>query len=342
MSAAETESKPTVEAVSQTTAAAQKSAPSEAEPTGLDKTSPLGQLAAKLDELIETAGHNEMYGVTLESWTEGSSLPVPTQIILQKFLRANANDVSKATSQLSTALSWRKTFQASATKTEVFSRSRFSGLGYITTLNNVPSSPNAQDVAVFNIYGAVKDNKATFGDLDGFIRWRVALMELTLEKLDLANATEPLPDYGKGEDKYQAVQVHDYLSVSFLRQAPEVKAASQKTIQLFQQMYPETMRKKFFVNVPMVMQWMMAAMKVFMAKETVAKMQWTSYGNQLYLDLGKDVPKVYGGSGPDLEGHAIIPKYDQPTGTAAPPPHETEAPAAAAGSEAEVKQDVKA
>lgn len=181
-----------------------------------------------------------------------TDLPIPQQVILQKFLRANANDVAKASEQLKAALKWRKEFQALKTKDEVFEKSRFEGLGYITELKDMPGSSTGKDVAVFNIYGAVKDNKKTFGDLDGFMRWRVALMELTIARLDIANATTPVPDYSKGPDPYQAVQIHDYLSVSFLRQAPEVKAASSKTIQLFQQVYPETMSKKFFVNVPIV------------------------------------------------------------------------------------------
>lgn len=77
-------------------------------------------------------------------------------------------------------------------------------------------------------------------------------MELTIAKLHLADAKTPIPDYGQGPDPYQALQIHDYLSVSFLRQPAEVKAASSKTIQLFQLVYPETMSKKFFVNVPLV------------------------------------------------------------------------------------------
>jgi len=77
-------------------------------------------------------------------------------------------------------------------------------------------------------------------------------MELTLSQLDISSATTPLQDLGRGGDPYQAVQVHDYLSVSFLRQAAEVKAASQKTIALFQEYYPETMARKFFANVPIV------------------------------------------------------------------------------------------
>lgn len=79
-------------------------------------------------------------------------------------------------------------------------------------------------------------------------------MEITIARLNLSDAKEPIPDYGKGPDPYQAIQVHDYLSVSFLRQPAEVKAASLKTIQLFQKVYPETMAKKYFVNVPLVRQ----------------------------------------------------------------------------------------
>jgi len=50
-------------------------------------------------------------------------------------------------------------------------------------------------------------------------------------------------------------------------------------------------------------------MQVFMAKETVAKMQWMSYGEELHKYLGPGVPKAYGGSGPELQGTAATPKY---------------------------------
>lgn len=154
-------------------------------------------------------------------------------------------------------------------------------------------------------------------------------MELTLQRLHLADAKAVIPDYTHGADPYQAYQVHDYLSISFLRQPTEVKAASQKTIQLFQQNYPETMAKKYFVNVPMVglqyflsnsdtftdiscqvMQWMFPVMKLFMAKETIAKMEWMSYGSELHKHLGNSVPKEYGGSGPELSVSSETPKYD--------------------------------
>lgn len=137
-------------------------------------------------------------------------------------------------------------------------------------------------------------------------------MELTISSLSLSTATTPIPDYAKGPDPHLAFQIHDYLRVSFLRQPAEVKAASQAAIKLFTAHYPETLSVKYFVNVPLVMQWMFGAMQVFMAKETVAKMQWMSYGEELHKYLGEGVAKAYGGSGPELEENSVTPLYEQP------------------------------
>jgi len=168
-------------------------------------------------------------------------------------------------------------------------------------LKDVPESLNEKDVCTFNIYGAVKDNKKTFGELDEFLRWRVALMEIGIAKLDLASATKPIPDFGQGPDPYQGIQVHDYMSVSFLRQDPHVKAASSKAIEIFSAHYPETMSRKFFVSVPLLMQWMFTAMKLLLSKETVKKFTVMSYANQLATELGPSVPQLYGGKAESLE-----------------------------------------
>lgn len=45
-------------------------------------------------------------------------------------------------------------------------------------------------------------------------------MERSVHKLNIAQATEPIPDYGKGPDPYQGYQVHDYRQISFLRMDP--------------------------------------------------------------------------------------------------------------------------
>ena len=54
--------------------------------------------------------------------------------------------------------------------------------------------------------------------LPSFLKWRVGLMERSIQKLNLAAAKEPIPDHGQGPDPYQGFQVHDYLQVSFIRQ----------------------------------------------------------------------------------------------------------------------------
>jgi len=48
-----------------------------------------------------------------------------------------------------------------------------------------------------------------------------------------------------------------------------------------------------------------------MAKETVAKMQWMSYGEELHKYLGDGVGKAYGGNGPELEENSVTPSYEQ-------------------------------
>lgn len=272
---------------------------------------PLNRFATELGAILADAGHNEMYGVVLQVPEEGQPPAHTTLIILQKFLRANMNDLAKAKEQLVNALKWRKEYKPHEALHETFSADKFGGLGYVTIVKGATATKNQQDVVAFNIYGAAaKDFKKTFGDTDAFIRWRVAIMELTLQQLHLDEADRSIPDYGKGPDPYQAIQVHDYLSVSFFRQPAEIKASSRKIIELFSAYYPETVSYKYFVNVPIVMQWMMGMMKMVVSKDTFQKMTWMTYGSQLNQYLGDDIPKEYGGNGPPLTTNAMTVKYD--------------------------------
>lgn len=135
-----------------------------------------------------------------------------------------------------------------------------------------------------------------------FIKWRVALMELAVKDLKLAESTSVM-DYN-GEDPYQMVQVHDYLNVSFLRMNPKVKAATKKTIEIFAMAYPELLREKFFVNVPAIMGWMFTAMKVFLSKNTTRKFHPITNGVNLareFPTLVDQFPAAYGGKGPELQ-----------------------------------------
>lgn len=129
-----------------------------------DAEHPLTKFFDEFEILVKEAGHNEVYGIEL-----AKSNAFHTKLILQKFLRANQNDLVKAKEQLIETLKWRKAFDpVKAATSESFEKAKFGGLGYVLEVEGVPESPNKKDIVTFNIYGSVKDNKATFGDLDAY------------------------------------------------------------------------------------------------------------------------------------------------------------------------------
>lgn len=166
-----------------------------------------------------------------------------------------------------------------------------------------------------------------------FIKWRVALMELAVKDLKLAESTSVM-DYN-GDDPYQMIQVHDYLNVSFLRMNPKVKAATKKTIEVFAMAYPELLREKFFVNVPAIMGWMFTAMKVFLSKNTTRKFHPITNGVNLAREfpaLVDQFPAAYGGKGAELQQTARTVNLDasgetkEPKEEAKEEPKKAEAP----------------
>lgn len=71
--------------------------------------------------------------------------PHTTLIILQKFLRANVNDLAKAKTQLSEALKWRKTYKPLDAMTETFDASKFGGLGFVTKIKGAVETENEEE-----------------------------------------------------------------------------------------------------------------------------------------------------------------------------------------------------
>lgn len=124
------------------------------------KESASTQFAAALGEILESTNHNEMWGVTLK---EGDD--VPTSIVLTKFLRANDGDVSAAKKQLTSALEWRKKMKPLELIKGSYNEEKFGGLGYVTTHKD---EAGKETIVSWNIYGAVKDNKKTFGDVEEY------------------------------------------------------------------------------------------------------------------------------------------------------------------------------
>jgi hypothetical protein len=127
---------------------------------------PLSKFYDIFEDVSKSAEHNEVYGIVLTKEN-----PFHTKLILQKFLRANQNDLDKAKQQLLETLKWRKEFDPVKATGETFDKARFGGLGYVLEVQGVPQSKNEKDVVTFNIYGAVKDKKATFGDLERYVSW---------------------------------------------------------------------------------------------------------------------------------------------------------------------------
>ncbi len=131
-------------------------------------------------------------------------------------------------------------------------------------------------------------------------------MEDALQALGIDKAIKPITaDY----DPYKILQVHDYKSISFLRQSPVVKAASTETIKVFAQNYPELLKEKFFVNVPAFMGFIYTFIKLFVAAKTIKKFHPMSNGANLARELatssrvkglGELLPNEYGGKGSDL------------------------------------------
>ncbi|KAF4871468.1 Phosphatidylinositol transfer protein sfh5 [Colletotrichum siamense] len=302
-----------------------------AEKPAEEKNTSLASLFEKLPGILEAAKHKEMWGVQLSDNTH-----VPTTVVLQKFLRANDDDVAKAADQLQKALEWRRDTNPGKLLDGVsFDKKKFDELGYVTTHKDTEGK---EIIITWNIYGAVKDKQATFGNVDEFIKWRAALMELSVRKLGLDKVQTPIPE--GGEDPYQMIQVHDYLNVSFLRMDPAVKNASSQTIKIFAMAYPELLNHKYFVNIPALMGWVFKAMKVFLAPKTVAKFHPLGYGSELGNELPalkQSLPKDYGGSGESIKTTGQTVKLADAAAPVAPATEtkaaETPAPAAPAASE---------
>lgn len=253
---------------------------------------------ARLWTIAQAHSHPEIWGVTLAD----PATHIPTQIVLQKFLNANDGDMDKTQLQLTSTLDWRARMQPLELTKKAFSKTKFGSLGFVTTYTvptAEPAQPSSKEVFNWNIYGGAKSLEETFGDLTQFLEWRVAIMELALYELSLASATKPLT---ATDDPYKITQVHDYKSISFLRQPPYVKAASTETIKVFAQNYPELLKEKFFVNVPVFMGFMYALIKPFLAAKTAKKFHPMTNGADLAREFpwGEQLPVEYGGKGAEL------------------------------------------
>ncbi|KIX10401.1 uncharacterized protein Z518_01483 [Rhinocladiella mackenziei CBS 650.93] len=308
------ESTPPTETGITITAIPEQEAAKEADRTEITVTKPTPPIE-DLWAAAKSHGHPEIWGVYLKD----PANDIPTQIILQKFLNANDGDLAKSKDQLTKTLDWRAKIKPLELTQKKFNRHKFNGLGYVSTFGAHDTvDPELKEVITWNIYGSVKNVEETFGDLQEFLEWRVVLMEAALASLGIQQASKTITaDY----DPYKIVQVHDYKSISFLRQSPVVKAASTETIKIFAQNYPELLKEKFFVNVPAIMGFIYAFMKLFVAPKTIKKFHPMSDGANLAKEIAANsnvkglqdsLPVAYGGKGAELENVGKQPDLQEP------------------------------
>lgn len=135
-------------------------------PAYLTKIPSLSEFFEHLPTILSSAGHDEMWGVSLKG-----SEDIPTVNVLIKFLRANEGNLQAAEDQLRKALQWRKEVNPLAlAESGRYSASKYGGLGYLT----IYEDEGRPLVFTWNIYGAVKDITSTFSDSDESVIFLVA------------------------------------------------------------------------------------------------------------------------------------------------------------------------
>lgn len=127
----------------------------------------LHQFHKRLPGILSGADYNEVWGIELSA---ASPPDFDTLKILQKFLRANQNNLDKGAEQLENTLKWRKEFKPREQLEKLFSERKYKGLGYITkVMVPVPGGEPVEKVICWNVYGDVANIKETFGDLEEYV-----------------------------------------------------------------------------------------------------------------------------------------------------------------------------
>lgn len=108
-------------------------------------SAPLKELFTYLPTIVSSANHSEVWGVELTD----PSTSIPTQIVLQKYLNANEQDVSRAKDQLTKTLEWRAKMKPLEMTKAKYSKDKFGGLGYVTVYESEgekSAEPEAKEI----------------------------------------------------------------------------------------------------------------------------------------------------------------------------------------------------
>jgi hypothetical protein len=117
---------------------------------------PLKDLFTHLPAIISSTNHSEIWGVELTD----PSTSIPTQIILQKYLNANDQDVSRAKDQLTRSLTWRAKIKPLELTKAKYSKEKFGGLGYVTVYEGgVEKSTEPEAKEIFTWYVTLSSHR---------------------------------------------------------------------------------------------------------------------------------------------------------------------------------------
>ncbi|RCK63953.1 Phosphatidylinositol transfer protein SFH5 [Candida viswanathii] len=255
----------------------------------------LAALIEAIPEILSKADnpeYDEIFGHRINTSDKPEvNEPIRNEILL-KFLAADKYDLDLAKERVLKTFNWRNGFQPlSAAFDEQFDE-ELNELGVVT---DFPKS--RLHVATWNLYGNLKNPKKVFEKFGGnnknvelpgsqFLRWRIGLMEKSLQLIDFTS-----------KDNNKVAQVHDYNNVSFWGIDPGMKQATNEIIAIFGDNYPELLSTKFFINVPLLMGWVFTFFKTIgmISQETLNKFQILNHGDMLEFFSKSELPKDYGG-----------------------------------------------
>ncbi|ORY98832.1 CRAL-TRIO domain-containing protein [Syncephalastrum racemosum] len=234
------------------------------------ETEGVEKLKAKLPEILKAAFDNEtpytLWNVKLDKDSTDERLSV----LLVKFLRAREHNVEIAAEMLTNTLRWRKEFKADEILEESFDQEVFGSVGY-----TYETDKDGRPVC-YNFYGDL-DQEKVFGDVQRFVRWRVQLMEKSVQLVDL-------------EKVDSMIQVHDYNGVSMFGRSANSKAATKEIIKIMQDNYPEYLALKYFVNIPWWGSKIYNLIKSILPETTTRKFRVCS-SDELLDTLTQQIPK---------------------------------------------------
>lgn len=258
----------------------------------IDKLSKIIDAIPDILSKTDNPEYDEIYGYRINVESKDHVVPSTRNEILLKFLIANNYDVDVTKEKLIKTLNWRNSFQPLSAAFEEEFDSIFEALGAITESSN--GKPNLK-VVTWNLYGDLKDPKKLFEKYDSedktskegtpFLRWRVGLMERALTLVDFNDPSN-----------HKIAQVHDYNNASMFRMDPGMKATTKQIISLFAESYPELLSSKFFINVPSLMSWAYAFLKLFINAETYKKFHFMNNGDLSEWFGKSDLPSEYNGN----------------------------------------------